>query len=86
MIEIPQYMINWALALLAGVFGWWARQLWDSQKVLAADLRLLELKIAEHYVRSDHMEKLKDEIFAMLRRIEDKIDGKANRGEVRSGD
>lgn len=79
MIEIPQALINWALGVAAALMGWWGRQIWDSQKELARTIAALELKIAENYAPNAHLQNLKDEIFVVLRRIEDKLEKRLDR-------
>lgn len=79
MIEIPQYLINWALVGISSCLGWFVREMWDAQKKLAATIQALELKMVEQYVPNSDLLNLKADIFAVLRRIEDKLDQKANR-------
>lgn len=79
MIEVPQWIINWALASVAGVFGWTARTLWGAQQKLTNDVQQLSLDIAKNYVTSHRLENLERALFEKLDRIEDKLDGKADK-------
>jgi hypothetical protein len=74
-----QDLIN---ALLGGgftVLGWFARELWSAVKELKADLAKLREDLPKDYVaRSDYREDIRD-IKAMLAKIFERLDGKADR-------
>jgi hypothetical protein len=73
------------LTLLAVLIGWLVKGLFASINELkradakvADELTALRISLAERYVsKADHKEAL-DAIFSMLRRIEDKLDEKAD--------
>jgi hypothetical protein len=74
-----QDLIN---ALLAGgftVLGWFARELWSAVKELKADLAALRETLPRKYVaRDDYREDIRD-IKAMLAKIFEKLEQKADR-------
>ena len=74
-----QHLIN---ALLAGgftVLGWFARELWAAVKELKADLAKLREELPREYViRSDYREDIRD-IKAMLAKIFEKLEAKADK-------
>lgn len=61
-------IITGILALVTGVLGWFARELWDAVKTLQRDLIKLEVKISTDYVSYD---RLKDIMHPMIEAIED---------------
>ena len=75
-----------ALLLIQFLFGWLVKALFDRIKSLEnRDANLTE-KISElavamptQYVAKNEFQKMGDDIFAALRRIEDKIDTKADK-------
>lgn len=75
-----QWLINSGFTALATIFGWLARQLWDAVSVLKKDLSNLREEIANDRVHKSDFKDLSDAIFRKLDRIEDKLDGKADKG------
>ena len=61
-------IITGILALVTGVLGWFARELWNAVKTLQRDLTKLEVKISSDYVSYD---RLKDIMHPMIEAIED---------------
>lgn len=77
---------NIAMTLVSFLGGWLLKSLFDRIRSLEdADHKLTEAisaireALPTHYVRRDTFEKLGDSIFEALRRIEDKIDKKADK-------
>ena len=74
-----QHLIN---SLLAGgftVLGWFARELWAAVKELKADLAKLREDLPREYViRTDYREDIRD-IKAMLAKIFEKLEAKADK-------
>ena len=74
-----QDLIN---AMLAGgftVLGWFARELWAAVKELKADLAKLREELPREYVaRDDYREDIRD-IKAMLEKIFEKLEQKADK-------
>lgn len=75
-----QWLINAGFTIMATVFGWLARQLWDAVGSLKKDLSKLREEIANDRVHKTDFKDLSDAIFRKLDRIEDKLDGKADKG------
>ena len=74
-----QDIINVVVGVVLSVLGWFARQLWDAVQTLKADMKELEVELPTHYIRKDEFESRFDKIEAMLERIFDKLDGKADK-------
>ena len=74
-----QHLIN---ALLGGgftVLGWFARELWAAVKELKSDLASLREDLPKEYVaKDDYREDIRD-IKAMLAKIFEKLENKADR-------
>lgn len=56
------------------------RDLQESDKKLAEKVSQIEILVAGNYVRRDDFDKSVEAIFRKLDRIEDKLDGKADKG------
>lgn len=74
-----QEIFNVGLSAVAAGLGWFARELWSAVKELKADLAKLREELPGAYVRRDDFADFRSELLAMLHRIEDKIDRKADR-------
>ena len=61
------------------IIGWFARQLWDAVQTLKNDMKNLEVELPTYYLRKDEFESKLDKIEAMLERIFDKLDHKADK-------
>ncbi len=57
------------------------RDLQTADKRLAEKVASIEVLVAGNYVKRDDFDKSMDAIFRKLDRIEDKLDGKADKGE-----
>ena len=74
-----QHLINALLASGFTVLGWFARELWAAVKELKADLAKLREDLPREYViRTDYREDIRD-IKAMLAKIFEKLEAKADR-------
>ena len=74
-----QHLINALLASGFTVLGWFARELWAAVKELKADLAKLREDLPRDYViRSDYREDIRD-IKAMLAKIFEKLEAKADK-------
>lgn len=83
---LDQQLFNVVFAIAGALSGWWMKAMWESVKDLqTTDKNLIhevaELKIlvAGQYMRRDEFERTSQAIFQKLDRIEDKLDGKADR-------
>lgn len=81
-----QQLFNVLFALVGVLGGWWMKAMWEAIKSLeqadkalsnqVADLKVL---VAGDYVRTEQFDSMVKAIFAKLDRIEDKLDGKADK-------
>ena len=74
-----QPVINLIGGAVIGLFGWLFKQLWDAVQRLKDDLNELEVKLPEQYLRKDDFSQNLTRIYAILERIEKKVDGKADK-------
>lgn len=74
-----QILFNLAVAAGIAAIGWFFRQLWDAQKVLAKDIKDIEINMPTNYVRRGEFQETMREIREMFARISDKLDGKADK-------
>ena len=81
-----QQLFNIVFCLAGALGGWWMKAMWEGLKDLqTADQKLssevsdLKVLVAGGYVRTEAFDKLSHAIFAKLDRIEDKLDGKADK-------
>ena len=75
----PQNLIDTILGVGLTVLGWFARELWAAVKELKADLAKLREDLPKEYVaRDDYREDIR-EIKAMLAKIFEKLEGKADK-------
>lgn len=82
-----QTLFNIAGGLAGFLGGYWmkvlhesVRDLQESDKKLAEKVSQIEVLVAGNYVRRDDFDKSVEAIFRKLDRIEDKLDGKADKG------
>jgi chromosome segregation ATPase len=75
-----QMAFNVLFGVLAAVFGWLARTMFDAVRDLKDDLSNLREEIARDRVHRDDFKEAIREIKAGLERIYDKLDGKADKG------
>ena len=81
-----QSLFNIAVALAGALGGWWMNVMWQSltdlqkaDKLLADKVSSIEILVAGNYVKRDDFDKVADNIFRKLDRIEDKLDGKMDK-------
>lgn len=86
MNDTMEMAFNFAMTAVAVLGGWVLKSIVDRIKKLEdADYELanqvanLRVELPSYYVRRDDFVKLGDNLFAALRRIEEKIDGKADK-------
>lgn len=73
------WIINGLLVVVSAVSGWVMRQLWDAVKSLQKDLKDLEIKIAEDYVRHDRLQDAFKPIMDALVEIKETLKTKADK-------
>lgn len=74
-----QPVINLAVGAVLGLIAWLFKQLWDAVQRLKNDLKELEVKLPEQYVRKDEFNSTLNRIYDILERIERKVDGKVDK-------
>lgn len=77
-METPE-AITYLLSIITMGLGWWLRMTWDAQKELRRDLGAIERALPDIYVRRDDFNRRFDELFDLVRRIDEKLDGKADK-------
>ncbi len=87
-----QALFNVAIGLVMFIFGALSKVLWDTLSTLREDMRQVSVvvnNLPTVYVRrddfKDHRDDFKDQIVRVINvldRIENKLDGKADRGEI----
>lgn len=82
----PQAIINALFAVIGGLGGWVLNNLRRAieglraeDSALAAKVQAIEVLVAGDYVRRDEMDRFAERLFSKLDRIEQKVDGKADK-------
>jgi hypothetical protein len=83
---MDQQLFNMVIAIAGALGGWWMKAMWeglkDLQKAdrdLTSEVAQLQTLVAGQYMRREEFERTSQAIFAKLDRIEDKLDGKADK-------
>ena len=83
---MDQALVNWLLAGFGGLIGFLLNVVWQSvkdlqkaDKVLAERVGEIEVLVAGSYITKTDFTQVTDAIFRKLDRIEDKLDGKADK-------
>ena len=74
-----QEAINVLVGIVLAGGGWFARSIVADMKELAGDLHTLEVELPRSYVPKADFTQALSEIRAGIQRIEDKLDGKADK-------
>jgi len=74
-----QSLMNFILPTTCAVLGWFCRELWTAVQELKADLSKLREELPSHYVTKADFNDRWYEVLKSLHRIEDKLDGKADK-------
>jgi hypothetical protein len=74
-----QNLINIVGGTVLSVLGWFARQLWDAVQDLKRDVKAIEVDLPTFYVRKEDLESRLDRLEAVLNRIFEKLDHKADK-------
>lgn len=74
-----QSVFNLMGALISGGIGWMLKSLWARQHRQSERIGALEVLVAGKYVTRDDYQRTTAEMFALLHRIEDKLDRKADK-------
>lgn len=76
---MEQDLFNWLLGAAMTILGWLGKTLWDAVQELKADMKDIEVELPSHYVRKDELEAKLDKVEAMLNKIYDKLETKADK-------
>ena len=83
---MDQALVNWLLAGFGGLIGFLLNVVWQAvkdlqkaDKVLAERVGEIEVLVAGSYITKIDFTQVIDALFRKLDRIEDKLDGKADR-------
>jgi len=83
---MDQTLVNWLLAGFGGLIGFLLHVVWQAVKDLQKDDKVLadrvgeiEVLVAGSYIKKTDFTNVIDAIFRKLDRIEDKLDGKADK-------
>jgi len=83
---MDQALVNWLLAGFGGLIGFLLNVVWqavkdlqEADKVLAERVGEIEVLVAGSYITKTDFTNVTDAIFRKLDRIEDKLDGKADK-------
>lgn len=83
---MDQSLFNITVGIAGALGGWWMKAMWEALKELketdrelASQVSDLKVLVAGDYVRREMFDRLSDAIFAKLDRIENKLDGKADK-------
>ena len=74
-----QSIINLGVVAAFAVVGWLAREIWGAVKELRRDLHDLEINLPKEYVQKIDLDKRMERIEQMFQRIEDRLEGKADK-------
>lgn len=76
---MEQDVINLVLSSVMAILGWLGKTVWDAVQDLKKDLKTMEVELPTYYVRKDELENRMDKIEAMLAKIYDKLETKADK-------
>lgn len=76
---MEQDLFNWLLGGAMTILGWIGKTLWDAVQELKEDVKDIEVELPSHYVRKDELEVKLDKVEAMLNKIYDKLETKADK-------
>lgn len=78
-----QHLFNIAAGVVGAGLGWWMSTLWKEVQALAEKVGRVEVLVAGDYVKkadfAEYMRGFESRMAARLDRIDDKMDGKADR-------
>jgi hypothetical protein len=85
-LALASILVSVAMTLISGLMGWLLKSSFDriaavenENKSLQAQIGAVRELLHERFVRRDDFKDLGDNIFEALRRIETKLDGKADK-------
>lgn len=72
-------MFNFIGGAVLVAVGWWCKEIWDSVKALKKDIQAIEVDLPKNYVSKADIENRFDKIDALLERLFDRLDAKADK-------
>ena len=76
---MDQTLLNWVYGGVMTIIGWFGRVLWEADKELRQDLTKLREDLPKQYVAKDDYREDVREIKAMLEKIFDRLETKADK-------
>lgn len=74
-----QSLMNIGVGIVLAGVGWFSRQIWDAVAELRKDIHEIEVDLPKTYVRKDEFVDSIKEIKAMLEKIFDRLENKADK-------
>ena len=74
-----QSLMNIGVGIVLAGVGWFSRQIWDAVSELRRDIHDIEVELPKTYVRKDEFVDSIKEVKAMLEKIFDKLENKADK-------
>lgn len=78
-MNLDQTIVNWAFGVVGALGSFVLKALWDANTQLRVDLAALNDKIGREYVRRDDFRDHAARVEAMLDKIFDRLDEKADK-------
>jgi len=70
------------LTLVVSAISWFVKMVWNKMEATQKELTDLKVGLPVHYVRHDDFRYFRDEIMETMKRIEGKLDQKANKEDL----
>ena len=74
-----QSLMNIGVGIVLAGVGWFSRQIWDAVSELRRDIHDIEVELPKIYVRKDEFTEVIKEVKAMLEKIFDRLENKADK-------
>ena len=74
-----QSLMNIGVGIVLAGVGWFSRQIWDAVAELRKDIHEIEVDLPKTYVRKDEFVDSIKEVKAMLEKIFDRLENKADK-------
>jgi len=75
----PQSLLNIGVGVILAGIGWFSRQIWEAVNELRRNVHEIEVDLPKSYVRKDEFADSVKEIKAMLEKIFDRLENKADK-------
>jgi hypothetical protein len=76
---MPQELIIAGLGLIVSGVSWWVKNMWDGHRALESRVSAHQVEIARDYVRRDELTAMLDRMDHKLDTISAKLDSKADK-------